>query len=137
MEELYAHSAVFVASSLVVEDRKAIRTVIIITAFTLLVIDRSCILESLQHSWAKFDESKRDMGPLAYGSNQTAAFLAQFAIFFWGFVQFVKAKKYKLVGYGLIAGNLVCTYVYVLPRGYAALLLGVLVLGVLKDRNSW
>jgi O-antigen ligase len=126
---------VFVASSLVVEDRKAIRTVIIITAFTLLVIDRSCILESLQHSWAKFDESKRDMGPLAYGSNQTAAFLAQFAIFFWGFVQFVKAKKYKLVGYGLIAATLFALMYTFSRGGYAALLLGVLVLGVLKDRK--
>src|ERR1039458_10224348 len=75
---------VFVATSLVVEDRKAVRTVILITAISLLFIDRSCILESTQHSWATFDESKRDVGPLQYGSNLTAAYLAQFAMFIWG-----------------------------------------------------
>ena len=56
-----------VAAGLVIEDRKAIRTTIIITAVTLVLIDRTCILESLSRSWAAFDESKRDPGPLAYG----------------------------------------------------------------------
>ena len=126
---------VFVATSLVVEDRKSIRTVIIITAITLLFIDRSCILESMQHSWANFDENKRDLGPLAYGSNLDAAFLAVFAAFFWGFVQFVKAKKYKLLGYILI-GLTLAALMYTFSRGgYLALLFGVLVLGVLKDRK--
>jgi len=126
---------VFVATTLVVDDRKAVRTVILITAISLLFIDRSCILESTHHSWAKFDESKRDLGPLAYGSNLTAAFLAQFAMFFWGFVQFVKTKKYKLLGYGLIAITLFATMYTFSRGGYAALLFGVLVLGVLKDRK--
>lgn len=126
---------VLVATSLVVEDRKAVRTVILITAITLLFIDRGCILESMQHSWANFDESKRDVGPLQYGSNLTAAYLAEYAIFFWGFLQFVKAKKYKLFGYGLIALS-VYALMYTFSRGgYAALLFGVLVLGVLKDRK--
>ena len=126
---------VLVATSLVVEDRKAIRTVVVITAITLLFIDRSCILESMQHSWARFDESKRDLGPLQYGSNLTAAFLAEFAMFFWGFQQFVKAKKYKLIGYMLIAMTL-AALMYTFSRGgYLALLFGVLVLGVVKDRK--
>ena len=126
---------VLMATGLVVEDRKTVRTVILITAISLLFIDRSCILESMQHSWAKFDESKRDFGPLAYGSNLTAAYLAEFAMFFWGFVQFVKAKKYKLLGYGLIALT-VFALMYTFSRGgYAALLFGLLVLGLLKSRK--
>ena len=121
---------VFVATSLVVEDRKAVRTVILITAISLLFIDRSCILESMQHSWANFDESKRDIGPLQYGSNLTAAYLAEFAVFFWGFLQFVKAKKYKLLGYGLIALT-IGALMYTFSRGgYLALLFGAMVLDV-------
>ena len=81
---------VFVAAGLVVEDRKAIRNVVLITAISLLFIDRSCILESITRTWTTFDEDKRGGGPLAYGSNQTAAFLAQFAMFFWGFGQFAR-----------------------------------------------
>jgi O-antigen ligase len=126
---------VFVATSLVVEDRKAVRTVILITAITVLLIDRSCILESRQHAWANFDESKRDIGPLVFGSNLTAAYLALFSMFFWGFLQFIKAKKYKLLGYGLIATTLYATMYQFSRGGYLSVLVCVLLLGVLKDRK--
>lgn len=125
----------FVAAGLVVEDRKAVRTVILITAITLLFIDRSCLLESMSRTWGTFDENKRDSGPLGYGSNQTAAFLAQFGMFFWGVVQFVKRKKYKLICYGLIALTIFAT-MYTFSRGaYGAILVSVFALGALKSRK--
>ncbi|MEI9978131.1 MAG: O-antigen ligase family protein [Edaphobacter sp.] len=126
---------VFVAAGLVIEDRKAIRTVIFITAVCLLFIDRSCILESMSRTWTNFDENKRGGGPLAYGSNQTAAFLAQFAMFFWGFAQFVKKKKFRLLSYGLAAITLFAT-MYTFSRGaYIAVIVSVFILGLLKDRK--
>ena len=125
----------FVATGLVVEDRKAVRIVVLISAITLLFIDRSCILESMSRTWTNFDEKKRSGGPLAFGSNQTAAFLAQFAMFFWGFMQFVKRKKLKLFGYGLVAITLFATMYTFSRAGYVALLFSVLVLGILKDRK--
>jgi putative inorganic carbon (hco3(-)) transporter len=125
----------FVAAGLVVEDRKAVRTVILIAAISLLFIDRSCLLESMSRTWGTFDENKRGGGPLGYGSNQTAAFLAQFAMFFWGFAQFVKRKKIRLLCYGLVATTIFAT-MYTFSRGaYLALLASVFVLGVLKDRK--
>jgi putative inorganic carbon (hco3(-)) transporter len=78
---------VFVAAGLVVEDRKAVRMVILITSFTVLAIDRSCLMDSMSRSWATFDENKRGGGPLGYGSNQTAAYLAMFSMFFWAVPQ--------------------------------------------------
>ena len=126
---------VFVAAGLAIQDRKAIRTVVLVTAISLLLIDRTCILESMSRSWANFDESKRDVGPLAYGSNQTAAFLAQFAMFFWGFAQFVKKIKNKILCYGLVAVTLFATMYTFSRGGYLAVLLSVLVLGLLKDRK--
>jgi O-antigen ligase len=125
----------FVATSLVIEDRKSIRMVILITALTLLIIDRGCILEFRNHSLATFDESKRDVGPLGYGSNLTAAYLAMFVMFIWGFLQFVKTKKYKLFGYGLVAISLYATMYMFSRGGYVAVLVSVLLLGVLKDRK--
>jgi putative inorganic carbon (HCO3(-)) transporter len=126
---------IFVATGLVVEDRKAVRTVILITAISLLFIDRSCLLESMSRSWANFDENKRDGGPLGYGSNQTAAYLAQFAMFFWGAGQFLKRKKIKLLCYGLV-GMTVFATMYTFSRGaYLAILASVLILGVIKDRK--
>jgi putative inorganic carbon (hco3(-)) transporter len=126
---------IFVATGLVIEDRKAVRTVVLITAMSLFFIDRSCLLESMSRSWANFDENKRDGGPLGYGSNQTAAFLAQFAMFFWGAGQFLKRRKIKLLCYGLV-GITVFATMYTFSRGaYLAILFSVFVLGVLKDRK--
>jgi putative inorganic carbon (HCO3(-)) transporter len=126
---------IFVATSLVVEDRKAIRTVILLTAFSLLFIDRSSLLESLSRTWTNFDEDKRGGGPLGYGSNQTAAFLAQFGMFFWGLALFLKKKKLKLLSYGLVTITLLTT-MYTFSRGaYLAILVCVLVLGFLRDRK--
>lgn len=125
----------FVAAGLVVEDRKAVKTVILITAISLLFIDRSCLLESMSRSWANFDEDKRSSGPLGYGSNQTAAYLAQFAMFFWGFAQFLKRKKLKLLCYGLVAAT-IFAILYTFSRGaYLAVLATVFILGLLKDRK--
>jgi putative inorganic carbon (hco3(-)) transporter len=126
---------VFVATALVVEDRKAVKGVILITFITLLIIDRSCILDARSRSWTTFDEDKRDSGPLVFGPNVTAAYLAQFVMFIWGFLQFVKAKKYKLIGYGLIATTLYAIMFLFSRGGYLAVLVGAFVLGVLKDRK--
>lgn len=125
---------VLVATALVVEDRKGVRTVILITAITILFIDRSCILQNRMHSWGSFDESKRDPGPLM-GVNTTAAYLAEFAMFMWGFLQFIKAKKYKLLGYGLVAMSLYATMYTFSREAYLAVLFSILVLGVVKDRK--
>jgi putative inorganic carbon (HCO3(-)) transporter len=126
---------IFAAAGLVIEDRKAVRTVVLITAISVFLIDRTCILESLSRSWTTFDENKRSGGPLAYGSNQTAAYLAQFALFFWGFGQFVKRKKFKILNYVLIALTVFATMYTFSRGGYLAVLAGVFILGVLKDRK--
>jgi putative inorganic carbon (HCO3(-)) transporter len=126
---------VFVAASLVIEDRKSIRTAVILIAAALFFIDRSSLMESLSRTWTSFDENKRDGGPLGYGANQTAAFMAQFMMFFWGVAAFVKRMKIKLVLYGLIALTLAAT-MYTFSRGaYLAILVSVLILGLLKDRK--
>jgi O-antigen ligase len=126
---------VFVAAGMVVEDRKAVRTIVILTAISLLFIDRSCLYSSLTRSWTNFDESKRDGGPLGYGSNQTAAFLAQFGMFFMAFALFVKRKKLKILFYGLVALTMFAT-MYTFSRGaYVAVLFGTLVLGLVKNRK--
>jgi O-antigen ligase len=126
---------VFVATGLVAEDRKSIRIIIIFTAITLLIIDRSCILEALSRSWAAFDESKRDRGPLVWGANLSAAYLVQFAMFVWGVLQFVKRRAYKIIGYGAVAASFFALLYTFSRGGYLAALVGILILGILKDRK--
>jgi O-antigen ligase len=127
---------VFVAAGLVVEDRKTVRTVILIAGISLLFIDRSALMDSMSRSWGSFDESKRDGGPLGFaGSNGLAAFLAQFAMFFWGFAQFLKRKKARLLCYALVATTAFATMYTFSRASYLALVVGTLLLGILKDRK--
>jgi putative inorganic carbon (HCO3(-)) transporter len=126
---------VFVAASLVIKDRKAIKMVVIITAISLLFIDRSCLFDSMTRTWTNFDENKRGGGPLGYGSNQTAAFLAQFSMFFWGLARFLKKVRLKLISYGIAALTLFTTMYTFSRAAYIALLISVLILGLVNDRK--
>jgi O-antigen ligase len=56
-------------------------------------------------------------------------------MFFWGFAQFVKKIKFKLLCYGLVAATLFATMYTFSRGGYLAVLFSVLVLGLLKDRK--
>jgi putative inorganic carbon (HCO3(-)) transporter len=125
----------FLAAGMVVEDRQAVKRIIIILGFSLFLVDRSALLESLTHSWAVFDENKRTAGPIEWGANQLAAFLAQFGMFYWGFGRVIKGKKVKLLCYALVALTIVTT-LYTFSRGaYLALLVTVAALAFLKDRK--
>lgn len=126
---------VFLATGLAAGDRKSIKIIIIFTALTLVIIDRSCILEALSRSWAAFDESKRDRGPLVWGANLSAAYLVQFAMFVWGVLQFVKRRSYRIIGLVTVAASFFALLYTFSRGGYLAALVGILVLGVLKDRK--
>lgn len=126
---------VFVAAGLVLQDRTAIRRAVIILAVSLALIDRTCILESLSRSWGVYDESKRYPGPLEWGANQTAAFLAQFSMFFWGFGRAIQRKKAKLICYGLAALTIFATMYTFSRAAYLALLVSIALLAFLKDRK--
>ncbi len=126
---------IFVSAAMVVEDRQAVRTVMMLTAFSVLMIDRSSLMDSLSHSWGSFDENKRSGGPLGYGSNQTAAFLAQFAMFFWGSVRYLTRRKVKIAAYGTVALTLLaCMYCFS-RAAYMAIIVCVVLLGIVKDRK--
>lgn len=127
---------VFVGAGLVVEDRKAVRTVILITGLALVFIDRSALMDSMSRSWGTFDENKRDGGPLGWaGSNGLAAFLAQFSMFFWGFAQFLKRKKARWLCYALVATTIFATMYTFSRASYIAIVAGALALGIFKDRK--
>jgi len=127
---------VFVAAGLVIEDRKAIRTTIMLVGFAILLIDRSFLLDSMSRSWSHFDESKRDGGPLGFaGANGLAAFLAQSGLFLWGFGQLLKRRKAKLLCYALVSLTLFATMYSFSRASYIAVVVGAILLGIVKDRK--
>ena len=126
----------FVAASLVIEDRKSIRMTVLLVAIAILMIDRSTLMDTMSRSWSHFDENKRDGGPLGFaGPNGLAAFLSQSAMFLWGFGQFLKRRKAKLLIYALVGLTLFATMYSFSRAAYVAVVLGALLLGVLKDRK--
>ena len=125
-----------VAAGLVIEERKHIRMVVLLTGAGLLFIDRAALMDSLSRTWSHFDEDKRDGGPLGFaGVNGLAAYLVQSALFFWGFLQFLKRKKPKWIALGLVALSLLAAMYCFSRAAYIGILLGVLALGLLKDRK--
>ncbi|WP_419805733.1 O-antigen ligase family protein [Terriglobus sp.] len=124
-----------VAAGMVIETRQHLRTVLILIAVSLFLVDRSALLESLSHSWAVFDENKRTSGPIAYGPNQLAAFLAQFGMFFWGCAAVLKRFRVKVILYGLTGLTMVTTLYAFSRAAYIAVLVAVAVLALLKDRK--
>jgi len=61
--------------------------------------------------------------------------LALFVMFIWGRLQFISAKRFKLLGYGLVAITLYAIMYQFSRAGYLAVLVSMLVLGLLKDRK--
>ena len=123
------------AAGMVIETRQHLRTTLIIVAVSLFLVDRSALLESLSHSWAVFDESKRTSGPIAYGPNQLAAFRAQFGMFFWGCAVVLKRFRAKVILYGLTALTMITTLYAFSRAAYIALLVATAVLALIKDRK--
>ena len=123
------------AASMVVETRQQIRTVVLLTAISLFLVDRSALLESLSHSWSVYDESKRTSGPIAFGPNQLAAFLAQFGMFFWGCAATLKRFRVKALFYSLVGLTMVTTLYTFSRAAYIAVMASVLVLALLKNRK--
>jgi len=127
---------IFVAAGLVIQDRKTLRTALILTAVSILAINRASLMNSLSRSWDTFDESKRDSGPLGItGSNGLAAFHAQFAMFTWGLAQYIKSRRNRWLLYALTATSMFAAMYCFSRAAYIALVAGTFILGVLKDRK--
>src|SRR5712672_880163 len=86
--------------------------------------------------YSQFSDSLREAGPLGYaGENGMGAFQAQMAIFLLGLSTFSKEKWVRL---GLWAIALTCIYclVFTFSRGgYLGLLVGILALGLIRERK--
>ncbi len=126
----------FVAAGLVVEDRKAVRTVILITAFSLLFIDRSCLLESMSRTWATFDENKRSGGPLGYRLESDRGISRSVRHVFLGLRAVCKKEESTSCSVMDWSRLTIFATMYTFSRGaYLAIIVSVFVLGVLKDRK--
>lgn len=135
-KDYMAMPLVFVATMGAIRTRQQVQLVLLMVCLSILVVDRSALMNVLSHNFSHFDEGKRDGGPLGYaGSNGLAAFEAQCSCFLLGFAAFETRRLRKLAIYGLVALTLYCLLYSFSRGGYIALLAGLLVIGILKNRK--
>ena len=135
-KDYMAMPLLFVAAVGAIRTPAQIKLVFLIVCVSILLVDRSALMNVLSHSFEHFDENKRDGGPLGYaGSNGLAAFEAQCSCLLLGFAVYEKSRLRKLALYGLIALTLYCLLYAFSRGGYISFLTGLLVLGLLKNRK--
>ncbi|PYP93180.1 MAG: hypothetical protein DMG65_01530 [Candidatus Angelobacter sp. Gp1-AA117] len=135
-KDYMAMPLLFVVTMAAIRTRRQVQLVLLLVCFSILVVDRSALMNVLSHNFSHFDEGKRDGGPLGYaGSNGLAAFEAQCSCFLLGFAAYEKRRLRKFALYGLVAITLYCLLYSFSRGGYVALLAGLLVIGILKNRK--
>ena len=127
---------VFVAAGLVIEDRKAVRTVVLITAISLLFIDRSCLLESMSRTWSKLRRGQARRRPLSLWLKSDGSIGGPIRHVFLGFCSIRQTKEVQALQLWPRSDSHYlrpCTRSPVEPTSRA--LFSVFVLGLLKDRK--
>lgn len=124
----------FAAAS--IRTRKQMAIVIGLMCLSVLIVDRNYLGTVGDRNFSHFSYQLRDAGTLGWaGENGMGAFQAEFAIFLIGIALFAKKPVLKL---GLLAIALYSVYCLelTLSRGaYAGFLIGLLVLGLIKERK--
>jgi putative inorganic carbon (hco3(-)) transporter len=117
--------------------RRQMMVLILLMCLAGLSMDRSFNSEVSGKDFSKFSNDLRDAGgSMGYaGINGLAAFEAQFTTFVLAIAAFERRRLWRLAYWGLAAFSASCL-MYALSRGaYVALLIGVLFLGVVKQRK--
>ncbi len=123
----------FFATSAAVQTRQHFKIALVLVCFSILLVGRGFALEVREHDLSHFNEDKRDVGPLGAGSNQTAAFEAQMAIFLLALANGPKKRTYKLLLYALIALNVFCLLYSFSRGGYIGFLVAFFVFALLRQ----
>lgn len=119
-----------------IKNVKQMQILIFLVCLSMLALNRNYINTMRQRDFSTFSYDVRDEGTMGYaGVNGLAALEAQVSVFLLGLYSFYKNAKARLAILVLLATCLVAL-MYTLSRGgYAALLVGVLFLGIVKSRK--
>jgi putative inorganic carbon (hco3(-)) transporter len=120
-------------------DKRHIRAMILLMALSTLALNRSYWSEVSGRDYSSYSEDLRNDaggGSMGYaGSNGLAAFEAQFTILLLAISAF-EPKRLLRVGYIALATFSIACLAYSLSRGgYAAVLMGSLFIGIVKQRK--
>jgi len=120
-----------------IKNLKQMKLLLLLMCLSVLVMNRSYNNFMGQRNLSTFSYEARDAGTMGYaGVNGLAALEAEFSVFLLGLCSVHKMKSLPKVGYLVVFGTCLVTVTYTMSRGgYAAVIVGVLFLGLLKNRK--
>jgi len=121
----------------VVQTKREMQAIVLVMCFATLELNKSFWNEVSDRDFSTYsNELHSEGGSMGYaGSNGLAAFAAQASAFLLALAAFER-RKWVLAGYYGLAGFSAIVLMYSLSRGgYAAFLVGCLVIGALKQRK--
>lgn len=126
----------FFVAAASIRTRKQMAIVIGLMCISVLMVNRNYLSTVGSRNFSHFSYELRDAGTLGYaGENGMGAFQAEFAIFLVGLAVFAKKPVLKLGLLAIALYSLYCLELTLSRGAYAGFLLGLLVLGLIKERK--
>ncbi len=125
----------FVATASVIKSVKQIQIIVVLVCLSLFAVDKGFYGRVSDRDLSHFSYGVRDGGPLGYaGVNGAAALDAELMLFLLGLDAFQKRKSIRIATWGLILLSGYCLLFSFSREAYAAILVGLLFLGLWKRR---
>ena len=119
-----------------VENRRQILILVVLMCLGALALDKSYWSTVSDRDFSQYSDDLRDPGAMGYaGVNGLAAFEAQFATFLLALAAYEKRHSFRSGYYALSVASILCLMFSLSRGGYAAIVVGLLFLGVLKQRK--
>lgn len=119
-----------------IKNIKQMQILVVVICLSMTALNRNYINTMRQRDLSSFSYNLRDEGSMGYaGVNGLAALEAQFSVFLLGLYS-VQRKAWAKLGYLLLLGTCLVALTYTFSRGgYAAVLIGALFIGIVKNRK--
>jgi O-antigen ligase len=126
---------VFFVAVNVIKEVGQIKILVLLMCLSVLAVDKGFYGTMSDRDLSHFSYEVRDGGPLGYaGENGLATFEAEFMLFLLGLAAFQERKALKLGLWALVAFSSYCLLFSFSREAYAGILVGLVVLGLLKQR---
>lgn len=125
----------FAAAASVIKDVKQMKIVVVLICLSVFAVDKGFYGGVSGRDLSHFSYEVRDGGPLGYaGVNGAASFEAELMLFLLGLNAFQKRKSLKWATWVLVLFSGYCLLFSYSREAYAGILVGLLFLGLLKQR---
>jgi len=126
----------FFVAAASIRTRRQMAIVIGLMCVSVLMVNRNYLSTVGSRDFSHFSYELRDAGALGYaGENGMGAFQAEFAIFLIGLAVFAKRHVLKLGLLAIALTSIYCLEVTFSRGAYAGFLMGLFVLGLVKERK--